>query len=212
MASALIHICVAKKLNETLKVDEKALFLGSIAPDLSKQIGLSKEKSHFLSTPKDSIPNTFAFIDKYKDQLNNPFLLGYFIHLYTDKIWFDEFMRKKVYEGSVHLMDGTTISTSPEEILKLIYDDYTNLNVQLIDEYNLDLSLFYEDLILPTIEMDEIPISKLPVLIEKMGIIIANSKNSKSYVFDLDIIKKFIDYSVDKILKKIVEYEIKVHP
>ncbi len=48
MASAIIHICVAKELNKVLGLEEHPLFLGSIAPDISKQIGETKEKSHFL--------------------------------------------------------------------------------------------------------------------------------------------------------------------
>ena len=39
MASAVIHLCVAKKVNEKLKMNERELLLGSIAPDISKQVG-----------------------------------------------------------------------------------------------------------------------------------------------------------------------------
>ena len=42
MASAIIHMCVAKKVNEVLKMDENMIFLGSIAPDISKIVGESK--------------------------------------------------------------------------------------------------------------------------------------------------------------------------
>lgn len=212
MASAIIHICVAKEINKILKVDEKQLFLGSIAPDISKQIGQTKEKSHFLSTPKEDVPNIFAFLEKYQTQLENPFLLGYFIHLYTDKLWFDEFIRKRVYENSIKLLDGTTVSTTEKEIFHLIYNDYTNTNITLLDIYHLDLSLFYEPIFLPTVEMEEIPISKLPILIEKMGIIIENSKEEKNYVFDSSVLKEFISQCTDKILKKLDEYNIKIHP
>ena len=49
MASAIIHICIAKELNKYLHMDERKLFLGSIAPDISKHLGESKEISHFLN-------------------------------------------------------------------------------------------------------------------------------------------------------------------
>ena len=42
MASALIHLAVAKKVNEQLKRDNRILMLGSVAPDISKQIGSSR--------------------------------------------------------------------------------------------------------------------------------------------------------------------------
>ena len=64
MASAIIHLCIAKKVNEKLKMNEKELFLGSIAPDISKQIGESKVKSHFLNTSDSDVPNVFDFLEK----------------------------------------------------------------------------------------------------------------------------------------------------
>ena len=48
MASAIIHICVAKKIGERLNKSSKDYYLGTIAPDISKEIGETKYKSHFL--------------------------------------------------------------------------------------------------------------------------------------------------------------------
>lgn len=211
MASAVIHLCIAKKINDKLKINDKFLMLGSIAPDLSKQIGESKETSHFLFTSKNDVPNIPIFLDKYKNDLSNPFNLGYFIHLYTDKIWFDEFIRLRNYQDCIKLLDGSTPRLSHEEICRLIYNDYTNLNIQLIDQYELDLSLFYEELEIPNTTITEINVDKLPILIDKMGIIIMNSKEDKSYVFDISSVNEFIEYCSNKILRKIEEYNIKVH-
>ena len=47
MASAIIHICVAKRVNEFLNRNEKKFILGSIAPDISKQIGQTITNSHY---------------------------------------------------------------------------------------------------------------------------------------------------------------------
>lgn len=211
MASAVIHLCIAKKIDDKLKINDKFLMLGSIAPDLSKQIGESKETSHFLFTSKTDVPNIQIFLDKYKNDLSNPFNLGYFIHLYTDKVWFDEFIRLRNYQDCIKLLDGSTPRLSHEEICRLIYNDYTNLNIQLIDEYELDLSLFYEELEIPNTIITEINVDKLPILIDKMGIIIMNSKEDKSYVFDISSVNEFIEYCSNKILRKIEEYNIKVH-
>ena len=53
MASALIHLAVAKKILEKIHVEnEYEYYLGSIAPDISKQIGQSKDKSHFIKIQK----------------------------------------------------------------------------------------------------------------------------------------------------------------
>lgn len=40
----------------------------------------------------------------------------------------------------------------------------------------MDLSLFYEDFIIPTTSIDEIPIDKLNILIDKIGLIMKTPK------------------------------------
>lgn len=202
MASAIIHLAVAKELEKTLKIKNKYdYYLGSIAPDLAKQIGETKEKSHFLKNSyQENVPNIDLFKNKYPKFKNNDFDLGYFIHLYTDKIWFEKFMNSILYNSSIKLLDGTILKVSnQEEIEKLIYSDYTNLNIQLIDEYNMDLSIFYEDFKVPKTSLEEIPIDKLDFLINKMGILIENSKEDKLYTFDIYSIKNFIKDTVTEI-------------
>lgn len=207
MASAIIHLAVAKTLEKYLTIENKRdYYLGSIAPDISKQIGENKQKSHFLINARDDIPNMELFINKYPDFKSNSFDLGYFIHLYTDKIWFSRFMPKIVSGNYLKLLDGTVITTTPEEIQKLIYQDYTNLNIQLLDEYKMDLSLFYEDFYPPKTTLDEIPTDKLNILIDKMGIIVENSKEEKSYTFDTYIVLQFIDDASQEILEVLKNY------
>ena len=49
MASSVIHMCVAKEINKYLKRDDKNILIGTIAPDISKLLNETKEKSHFLN-------------------------------------------------------------------------------------------------------------------------------------------------------------------
>lgn len=203
MASSVIHMCIAKKINQKLNLPENMLLLGSIAPDISKHIGETKEKSHFLN--EDKTIHIDWFLTKYKNQLHHPFILGYFIHLYTDLLWDKYFISEIVEKNTIQLLNGETIEKNPEIYKKLIYNDYTNLNIQLLDYYQLDLSLFYEEAILPDIEMEEIPISKLPLLINHTGIIIQNTKENIAYTFHLENIKTFIETSSELILSVIEE-------
>lgn len=206
MASAIIHLAVAKKLLDNLKVEnQKDYFLGSIAPDISKQIGSSKVSSHFLIKTKPDVPNIQMFINKYPDFINNSFDLGYFIHLYTDKLWFDGFLDSFIYNNSIRLLDGTIIETTEEEMQNMIYSDYTNMNVQLIDKYEMDLSLFYEEFQEPKTKILEIPTYRLDILINKMGLLIANSKEEKSYTLDITQVEQFINQTADTILRKLYE-------
>ena len=202
MASAIIHLAVAKTLEKYLNIENKRdYYLGSIAPDISKQIGENKQKSHFLINSRDDIPNIELFINKYPNFKNNSFDLGYFIHLYTDKVWFSRFI-SQIYSGNyIKLLDGTVITTTPEELQNIIYQDYTNLNIKLLDEYKMDLSLFYEEFIKPNTQLDEIPTDKLNILIDKMGLIIENSKEEKPYTFDTFLILDFIDKVSQEILE-----------
>lgn len=81
-----------------------------------------------------------------------------------------------------------------------LVDDYTNMNIQLIDEYNLDLKIFYLDILKFDKIIEEIPMDKLNVIIDKAGTIIENSKKYKDMTFNIDSIRKFIKFSVETIL------------
>ena len=198
MASAIIHIAIAKKLNEQLKMNEKELFLGTIAPDISKHIGQDRKISHFLD--ENRIPNLNLFLKKYNNSLNIPFIMGYYIHLFTDYLWFKYFFNEITnLKTSITLLNGDTLKCSKEEINKLIYNDYTNLNILLIEEYNLDLSLFYEEIEIPKVKFTEIPLDKLQIIVDQMGIIIENSKKEKTYSFNIDNVKQFINTCTDLI-------------
>lgn len=204
MASSVIHMCVAKKINNQLNIpDENLLLLGSIAPDISKHLGETKTRSHFLTDGKTV--DIDRFLKKYGNKIDDPFIMGYFIHLYTDFLWDKYFVSEIVENGAIKLLNGETVENDPQLYKKLIYNDYTNLNIQLIDEYGLDLSLFYEEAIVPEIEMDEIPVNQLSKLLDQAGLIIANTKVNKAYTFTLDNIKPFIETSSKLILSILQE-------
>lgn len=208
MASAVIHLAVAKVLEPYFDIkNRKDYYLGSIAPDIAKQIGRTKQESHFLYEEKDDVPNIKMFTNKYPNFYKNDFDLGYYIHLFTDKLWFDKFLNTLVQSNSIRLIDGTIVNVPPEELPQLIYSDYTNLNVKVIEEYNMDLSLFYEEFEKPKTSIDEVPIEQLNILIDKMGVIIENSTNEKNYIFDIYLIKEFIETTKERILKEIKDYE-----
>ncbi len=195
MASSVIHIAVANELNKVLKKDKKSILIGSIAPDISKLLGDNKVKSHFQDSNND-IPNLNKFIKKYGNRLDDDFVLGYYIHLYTDYLWFKYFVPDFCENGSLYKLDGTKEFVDDDKKLYYFYNDYTNLNIKLIDEYDLDLSIFYEEI--PSFDeiITETPMNKINLIIDKTGIIIENTKESKAYVFDMKVIKKFIDTSV----------------
>ena len=207
MASAIIHLCVAKEINKYLKMDENYLLLGSIAPDIAKQIGETKEISHFLDhSNEDDIPNINRFLTKYRSELNNAFEMGYFIHLLTDKYSFRDYVYKYIER---YTRDKIKKNITYTALKDLIYNDYTNLNITLIDKHNLNLDLFYNEIPMPKSKIMEIPVDKLNILIDKMGLIIEESKEEKTFVFDSSDIEEFIKNTVKYIIKDIQMLDIK---
>ena len=105
-------------------------------------------------------------------------------------------------------LDGTVVKCRGGMQKLYMYNDYTNLNTRLLDEYNMDLNIFYNEV--PEIEhiIDEIDMNKLHVIIDKASIIIENSKEKKDLVFNMDNINKFIETSVKLILAKIEEIQV----
>ena len=207
MASAIIHLCIAKEVNRYLGMDEYQILLGSIAPDISKQIGETKEISHFLDhSNEDDIPNINNFLTKYKDDLQDPFTMGYFIHLLTDKYWFRDYIYKFIDRYATSQSKKKLTYTAIKDV---IYNDYTNINIDLIDRYTLPLDIFYTDFRRPNSKINEIPLDKLPILIEKMGLIIEESKEEKTFMFDTREIISFIEETTKYIIKDIQMLRIK---
>ena len=201
MASAILHLAIAKQLKDKLNIDNISdYYLGSIAPDISKNIGESKNKSHFIEKGVKDIPNIDKFLAKYKNNLNDDFVLGYYIHLYVDYLWFKYFIPEINENDLITKLDGTVVKCSGNMAFMYIYNDYTNINVDIIDEYDLDLKIFYNEL--PKFDniIKEIPMDKLYLIVNKASEILENSKKTKEFVFNMNNINEFISLCVDIIL------------
>ena len=207
MASSMIHIAVASEINKIIKRKSRDLFIGTIAPDISKLVGETKKKSHFLDND-NNIPRLDWFLVKYKNNLDDDFVLGYYIHLYTDYLWFKYFMPEIVNNNLITKLDGTIVECSGNMLCKYIYNDYTNLNTRLIEEYNLDLEIFYEQI--PEFKniIAEIPMDKIKLIVDKAGIIIKNSKQDKEFIFNIEHVNIFIKTSVELILSNLKELKL----
>lgn len=205
MASAVIHLAVANEINKKLNRDKNQLLIGAIAPDISKFIGEDKAKSHFLKELDSNIPDIESFLNKYKNSLTDDFVMGYFIHLYTDYLWFKYFVTEFYDKPMITKLDGTVVKCSGNMLSLYVYNDYTNLNIKLIDRYNMDLKIFYNQFPKLSNIIEEIPMDKMGLLLSQMGIIIENSKEKKDYIFNIENVEKFITTSVELILGKITE-------
>lgn len=208
MASSVIHMIVANEINKKIKRDNDKVLIGSIAPDISKCIGKSKVESHFLDNNCD-IPNIDSFLKKYNSKLDDDFVIGYFIHLYTDYLWSKYFIPEVYKQDMITKLDRTIIKCNDNMFNMYIYNDYTNLNIRLLDEYDIDLKIFYNSP--PKLEniIEEIPMEDIQIILDKTSVIIENTKINKDLVFDIKNIKKFISTSVNLILAVLKQLNFK---
>lgn len=92
MPSHKIHLAIAKEINKDLKMDLDLVMIGSVLPDLSNTDHLT---SHYqvIGTYDSELPNPDKFLNEYKDNMNNPIMIGYLIHLLTDRFYNDYYFK-----------------------------------------------------------------------------------------------------------------------
>ena len=112
------------------------------------------------------------------------------------------------YNNIIKKLDGREVKCVGNMDCIYIYNDYLNTNCKILDEYDLDLKIFYNEL--PTFDniIEEIPMDKLSLIVNKAGEIIENSKVGKDMVFDINNINKFISISVNIIESNLRELKI----
>ena len=186
-----MHICIAKEINKKLNINEQELFLGSIAPDLAKLIGLDKGFSHFIDSDNEyDIPNINKFLKKYHIDKNNAYEMGYLIHLMTDKYYFRDYVPNYInnYIQKYNIQNQTYT-----DLKNLVYNDYTKLNTILINHYELNLYFMFNEITYPSSQIKEIPTNKLYILINNISSIIYNSYDLKPIILSEDESYKFIE-------------------
>ena len=199
MASAIIHISVAHEINKKLKMNNDLLLIGSIAPDLAKLIGQTKDKGHFLFGDKGT-PHMDKFLKKYRT--DNPFNMGYYIHLYTDLYWFRDLLPKHYKNKKLVFKNGKELDIPFEKRLEAIYKDYTSLNNILIKKYNIDTSFLKKEYKIDT-EIKELDFTKLNLLTKETNRLINESVTYPLEIFDELEIVEFINSCVENILKEV---------
>lgn len=236
MPGHIIHLAVASSVLKQVAMDTdatNAFLLGTIAPDMFR--GSDKKSSHFwtdaMLNQLDRVPDLDAFVKKYKKDFSNPFVLGYYGHIYMDTMFMHRYWAKhfSFYDKDMNVNnqydevayikvtddeDGQISEHlyPREEFLSddYYYGDYDRINPYIIKKY---------DVILPNIErlevMDAVPEAMLDdrkdCLTKMIEAAKGFQKQSKDATFDdtkkilkvfkLEEIEHLIADSVNEIIK-----------
>lgn len=125
MGSRIMHLIIANRIADCLSIEDKTPFLiGSIAPDAVS----SKDSSHFFAGEVQDYSRHVdykGFLHKYRSQVENLYVLGYFTHLIADDIWLKGFnlpwLRNRM--------------EADKGLYKLYHNDFKLLNGKLLEYY-----------------------------------------------------------------------------
>lgn len=204
MPSILVHLAVGKKVNEKLCKKEEEFLTGCIAPDLARPLGIKRSVTHFQNDDGDY--ELDRFINKYINYMNNDYVLGYYVHLYTDYLWYRYFTTQFMDEKYITKKDGTKVRYFAENIPSLyMYHDYSNVSFDVINEYGLDLEFLHKNEYYSNSFIEEVPYDKINILIDETIKILNQKTYLDSFLFDFEDLKQFIDIIVDYVIANLKE-------
>lgn len=125
MPNIMIHEEVGHYLSKKINKNSYNFFLGLLAPDSPNTYGFGKKEDRWLAHQRRKDYNEWRnslkeFYEKEKNNYDEDFLLGYFVHILTDIIY-DDFLYLKVREEI--LKDNHTLEES-HDIMRNDMDKY----------------------------------------------------------------------------------------
>lgn len=217
---------IEKRLSEVLSLDEiwHARFeTGLLLPDT--KLKDNKKTSHFWSEDEIALlarkPDINAFLDKYRDLLDDPLVLGYLAHLYLDACYersywptvmsfYDKDGNPEVLKDRItHVRIHKTEKTVPVQEFftpDYYYGEYSKLNGYFIDKYNIAVP---EVDLVDTCPIEEVSIADLRAIISGInGLVrsIVPGREKDIQIFDIDKIERFIIDTSDEFTEKIIKY------
>lgn len=131
MASWIVHLQIAEKLLEFVKMEEQIQFIvGNIGPDCGKIVegtddfSPSSKVTHWKISEDKSVLDSEGFFNTYlldPDNKKKPFYLGYYIHLLTDMAW-----SRNIFDPVMKQVDK--LKMSEEAFIKLVKRDWYDLD------------------------------------------------------------------------------------
>lgn len=220
MPGFILHLLHGQKVLEKLEhnyseEEQKQFMAGLLMPDSKK--GIEKECSHFYSFSEKEktlqIPDLQEFSVKYQSYMQNPFVAGYALHLYLDKVFFEDYFLRYVEFrdkndkstlfsaeicDAVLLKSGKRISLDQLYSDEYIYGDYTKLNQVLILRNNIEQPE-YTTFASPVQEVDSRDYKDVLALLQKY--LNDECDDDVIRIFDIDDLEKAITQYADDFMR-----------
>lgn len=184
MPSWNIHLAIANDINKKLKLDKNSFYLGNTLPDVDYGMNTIRKETHFYNFkcpnfPKEILPNINDFLKKYKNKLNNPLIMGMYVHLLTDYYFNNEiFSNYWVQDTNGNVLGAKLLNGKITTELK----EYKHYDLELYGKY------LFNNIVI------ELPKFDNNILINKKDI------NIKDYTEE--VLKKRIDYLNNQYVNK----------
>lgn len=135
------HLEVGKRLQETLKYNEEdynLFLLGNILPDINncyivKNISkkLPHHNTHFTHYGYEETPSYVLFEKNYSYEIKtSPLVYGYFIHLFTDYSWNNDFYTKLNKRGIIE-KDPTKLRIMKQDDFKVFNNKFRKNTIEI---------------------------------------------------------------------------------
>ena len=202
LGSRIMHIIIANQIANHFSIKDKASFLlGGIAPDAVTP----KDLSHFFIGDVSDYTRSIdfeKFLNKYRNQSNTPFILGYYTHLIADDIWLKGFylpwLKNRLEKNS--------------NIFNQYHNDFRLLNGKLLNYYGFKKELQQElQKTGEMIELQEITFEQInkfiPFVLDDMNF----EQNSLAQPLDVFTFEQIIGYIETSVEKGIMHVKSLVH-
>ena len=152
MPSWSIHLKIAKELNNKYNLEPNSFLFGSVLPDTNEDWGYKRFDSHYYGTkvfpecPGENMIDIDKFLDEYKDHLDNPLVIGYYVHLLTDNyfneyVYYNKWVQNNYEIIGARTLDGKIIPEKDDFRIKssLKHGDFELYGKYLYDNHEVEV-------------------------------------------------------------------------
>ncbi len=180
MPSGGIHLCVGKRVADKLNINKSMeYYIGVVSADSWRNSSSTKIGTHFLDDVNSVNYHYDDFYKKYFKYIDNEFVIGYLIHLITDKYWY-----------------SNNYITS--NILEDEYVDLKRACSMLISDYNIPKLYLPLNLYNPIVELDSSGIIHTIDYLNNVNYVDGNTDK-----FNIDELKFYIEKTSDYVVSEI---------